>query len=70
VAILVNARLKIRHSRLLYALLFVAIGVAFALPPEELLLDPPWLRYLLAGIVAFAPVFPGQPGLHLLVPGH
>jgi SAM-dependent methyltransferase len=57
VAILVNAKLKIRHSRPLYALLFVAIAVAFALPPEQLLLDPPWLRYLLAGVVAFAPVF-------------
>jgi hypothetical protein len=31
--------------------------VAFALPLESLLIDPPWLRYLLAGIVAFAPVF-------------
>jgi hypothetical protein len=57
VAILVNARLKIRHSRPLYALLFVALAVAFILPPEQLLLNPPWLRYLLAGIVAFAPVF-------------
>jgi hypothetical protein len=27
------------------------------LPPESLLIDPPWLRYLLAGVVAFAPVF-------------
>ena len=31
--------------------------MAFALPPESLLIDPPWLRYLLAGVVAFAPVF-------------
>jgi hypothetical protein len=31
--------------------------VAFVLPPESLLIDPPALRYLLAGIVAFAPVF-------------
>jgi hypothetical protein len=57
VAILVNARLHIRRSRPLYALLFAALAVAFVLPPEQLLLDPPWLRYLLAGIVAFAPVF-------------
>jgi hypothetical protein len=56
-AIFVNARLRIRRAGLLYGLLFVALAVAFALPPESLLIDPPALRYLLAGIVAFAPVF-------------
>lgn len=56
-AIFVNSRLRIRRAGLLYALLFVALAVAYALPPESLLIDPPWLRYLLAGIVAFAPVF-------------
>ena len=56
-AILVNARLRILRAGLLYAGLFVALAVAFILPPESLLVDPPWLRYLLAGIVAFAPVF-------------
>ena len=57
IAILVNSRLKVQHSRPLYVLLFAALAVAFILPPEQLLVDPPWLRYLLAGIVAFAPVF-------------
>jgi hypothetical protein len=56
-AILVNSRLKVQRSRPLYVLLFVALAVAFVLPPEQLLVDPPWLRYLLAGVVAFAPVF-------------
>ena len=56
-AILVNARWRIRRPGLLYGSLFAALAVAFALPPESLLIDPPWLRYLLAGIVAFAPVF-------------
>jgi len=56
-AILVNARLKIRRSRPLYVLLFLALDLAFALPPEQLLLDPLWLRYLLASALAFAPVF-------------
>jgi SAM-dependent methyltransferase len=56
-AIFVNARLRIRRAGILYGLLFVALGVAFVLPPESLLIDPPWLRYLLAGVVAFAPVF-------------
>jgi hypothetical protein len=56
-AILVNARLHIQRAGLLYGGLFIALAVAFLLPPESLLIDPPWLRYLLAGIVAFAPVF-------------
>ena len=56
-AILVNARWRIRRAGLLYGALFVALAIAFALPSESLLIDPPWLRYLLAGIVAFAPVF-------------
>jgi SAM-dependent methyltransferase len=56
-AILVNARFRIQRAGVLYALLFVALGVAFLLPPESLLIDPPALRYLLAGAVAFAPVF-------------
>jgi hypothetical protein len=56
-AILVNSLLRIRRSRALYVLLFAALVVAFVLPPEQLLLDPPWLRYLLAAVVAFAPVF-------------
>jgi hypothetical protein len=41
----------------LYSALFAALAIAFLLPPESLLIDPPWLRYLLAGVVAFAPVF-------------
>jgi hypothetical protein len=56
-AILVNSVLKVRRSRPLYVLLFAALVVAFFLPPEQLLMDPPWLRYLLAAVVAFAPVF-------------
>jgi uncharacterized membrane protein len=38
-------------------LLFAALVVAFVLPPESLLIDPIWLRYVLAAAVAFAPVF-------------
>jgi hypothetical protein len=57
IAILVNARIKVRDSRPLYGLLFAALLVAFLLPPEQLLMDPPWLRYLLAAVVAFTPVF-------------
>jgi hypothetical protein len=56
-AIFVNSKLNIQRPAPLYALLFAAIAVAFVLPPESLLIDPPWLRYLLAAAVAFAPVF-------------
>jgi SAM-dependent methyltransferase len=56
-AILINARWPVRSPRVFYAGLFVALFVAFVLPPESLLLDPPWLRYLLAVLLAFAPVF-------------
>jgi len=56
-AILVNARLRIQRASVLYGLLFAALAVAYLLPPESLLIDPPALRYLLAGGVAFAPVF-------------
>jgi hypothetical protein len=56
-AIFVNARWPIRRPTLFYALLFASILVAFLLPPESLLIDPPWLRYALAAVVAFAPIF-------------
>jgi hypothetical protein len=56
-AVLLNRWLRFRNPAPLYAALFVAIGVAFLLPPESLLVDPPELRYTLAAIVAFAPVF-------------
>ena len=56
-AILVNARLKLQRPGILYSLLFAALAVAFLVPPETLLIDPPWLRYGLAAVLAFAPVF-------------
>jgi hypothetical protein len=56
-AILVNTRFTIGRPGVLYGLLFASLAVAFAIPPESLLIDPPWLRYLLAAILAFTPVF-------------
>lgn len=56
-AILVNARLRIRRPQVLYALLFAALALAWLMPPVNLLIDPPWLRYTLASAIAFAPVF-------------
>ena len=56
-AILINARFPIRRPQLLYAALFISLGVAFVLPPESLLINPPELRYIIAAVLAFAPVF-------------
>jgi SAM-dependent methyltransferase len=56
-AILINARFPIRRPWLLYLGLFTSLGMAYLMPPESLLIDPPWLRYALAAAVAFAPVF-------------
>ncbi len=57
VAIFINWRFPIRRPNLLYAMLFACIAAAWLLPPESLLIDPPWLRYALGVILAFAPVF-------------
>jgi UDP:flavonoid glycosyltransferase YjiC (YdhE family) len=56
-AILVSRRVKLSNPVPLYAALFLAIAVAYLLPPESLLIDPPALRYAVASAVAFAPVF-------------
>jgi len=56
-AILVNSRLKIRRIGIWYALLFGVLVLNLVLPPEALLLGNPILRYLLASILAFTPVF-------------
>ncbi|MGI8658122.1 MAG: spermidine synthase, partial [Candidatus Limnocylindria bacterium] len=56
-AILINARWPIRRPWPLYVGLFVALGLAFLLPPESLLFEPAWLRYVVAAALAFAPVF-------------
>jgi hypothetical protein len=56
-AILVNARLRLPRPTLLYAGLFLSIGLAYLLPPQTLLIDPPAVRYALAAAIAFAPVF-------------
>jgi spermine/spermidine synthase len=56
-AILVNQRIRFRNPLLLYAGLFGAIALAILLPPASLLLDPAWLRYVIAAALAFAPIF-------------
>jgi hypothetical protein len=56
-AIAVNARFAIRNPLPLYAALLASIALAFVVPPSSLLIDPPWLRYVIAAALAFAPVF-------------
>ncbi|HSL32648.1 MAG TPA: hypothetical protein VK871_03305, partial [Candidatus Limnocylindrales bacterium] len=56
-AILVAAKFPIRRPWILYLALLASIAVAYLLPPASLLIDPLWLRYVVAGTVAFAPVF-------------
>jgi hypothetical protein len=56
-AIVVNVRLRPRSPAFFYAGLFASIAVAYLVPADALLIDPAELRYLLAGAIAFAPVF-------------
>ena len=56
-AVLVNRRLKIRRITPFYLLLFGSLMLNFLLPPETLLLGNPLLRYVLASVLAFSPVF-------------
>ena len=57
VAIGISARFKVRRPALLYLGLFGTLALAWLLPPEQLLIDPPALRYALAAALAFAPIF-------------
>ena len=56
-AISLNQRVRFRSPILLYAGLFGTIGLAIALPPASLLIEPIWLRYIVAATLAFAPIF-------------
>jgi SAM-dependent methyltransferase len=56
-AVAIARRVAIRSSRPLYVALLGAVLLAYLLPPDSLLIDPPSLRYVIAASVAFAPVF-------------
>ena len=56
-AIAVNQRVRFRNPALLYVGLFGTIGLAVLLPPASLLIEPIWLRYVVASALAFAPIF-------------
>jgi hypothetical protein len=56
VSIGISARFPVRKPALLYVGLFATLALAWLLPPEQLLLDPPALRYAIASGIAFAPI--------------
>ena len=56
VAIGITARFPVQRRAPLYLGLFGTLALAWLLPPEQLLLDPPALRYAVASILAFAPI--------------
>jgi spermine/spermidine synthase len=56
-AIAVNVRFRIRDARPLYVALLATIGLSLILPASSLLIEPAWLRYTLAAVLTFAPVF-------------
>jgi Spermine/spermidine synthase domain len=56
-AILVNRRFKFKRISVFYLLLFGVLLLNILLPPDALLLSNPILRYMLASVLAFAPVF-------------
>jgi hypothetical protein len=57
VAILVSSRLQIKRPWILYALLAITLIINFIVRPERLLFDTPILRYVVAAVMAFTPVF-------------
>ena len=56
-AIFVNQRVRFRNPILLYLALFGSIALAIVVPPASLLIEPVWLRYVVAATLAFAPIF-------------
>ena len=56
-AIAVNRRVRFRNPSLLYAGLFGTLALAVLVPPASLLIEPVWLRYVVASALAFAPIF-------------
>ncbi len=56
-AVAVSRHVVIRRPALLYAALLVALGVTWAIPPGSLLTLSPVPRFVVAVIIAFAPIF-------------
>ena len=56
-AIGVTAWLRPKRAGWIYAALFAFLVAGYLIPPESLLVDQPVLRYAIAVVLAFAPVF-------------
>jgi SAM-dependent methyltransferase len=56
-AVGLNARFRFRDARPLYAALLVALVIGYVVPPASLLFEPVWLRYGVAALLTFSPVF-------------
>jgi hypothetical protein len=56
-AIVVNQRIRFRSPTLFYTGLFGSLALAIVLAPSALLIEPAWLRYVIASVLAFAPIF-------------
>ncbi|MFL5731852.1 MAG: spermidine synthase [Chloroflexia bacterium] len=56
-AVLVNAKFKVRRIWVFYLLLFGMLALNFVVSPDSLLFENPALRYVAASFLAFAPVF-------------
>jgi hypothetical protein len=56
-AVEVSRHVVIRRPPLLYAALLAALAIAWAVPPESLLSLSPLPRFVVAVVVAFAPIF-------------
>ena len=56
VAIGLTARFRFRRRGPLYAGLFGTLAIAWLLPPEQLLIEPPAVRYAIASVLAFGPI--------------
>ena len=56
-AVEVSRHVVVRRPALLYAALLAALIVAWAVPPESLLSLSPLVRFVVAVVIAFAPIF-------------
>ena len=56
-AIVVNRQVRFPSAAPLYLGLFGSLALAIVIAPSTLLLDPVWLRYVVAAALAFAPIF-------------
>jgi hypothetical protein len=57
VAVRVNARFRVRRIWIFYLLLFGMLALNLVVRPETLLLPNVFVRYLVASVLAFGPVF-------------